>query len=105
MTAKLPSQETKLELVDVQEYAKKGLPKPPAVAYRILIDREPKVWNHPAITGAEILALVNKSPKEWTAVQRFADGHSEPIKPDEKVDLTPPGIERFVTMRREAQDG
>lgn len=105
MTANSPSQEPKLELVDVQEYAQKGLSKPPALAYRILIDRERKVWSHPAITGEDILALVNKSPQEWVAVQRFADGHSMAIKPDEKVDLTPPGVERFVTMRREAQDG
>ncbi len=100
-----PEPSDTLELLDVEEYAKAGRPKPPARSYRIRIDREMKVVHKKIITGREILALVNKTPEQYILSQKFPDGHVETVEADAKVDLGDPGVERFMTMRRDAQEG
>ena len=94
-----------LELLDVEEYAKKGTPKPPAKSYRLRIDRDHKVVHQRVITGAEILSLVGKTPEQYILSQKFPDGHVETIEAKTQVDLGDPGVERFMTMRRDAQEG
>ena len=94
------------EIIDVEEYAKAGWEKPQqARAFRIRIDRELRVVNQRIITGREILALVGKTPEQFILTQRFPNGQVKTIEANDKVDLADPGVERFMTMRRDAQEG
>lgn len=96
---------TQAEVIDVEEYAKEGRQVPPHRRYRIRIDRERFVVCEPCMTGAEILALVDKTPHEYLLSQKRRGGTAEPIKPDQKVDFTEPGIERFMTLPNDTTEG
>lgn len=93
------------DIIDLEEYAKKGRDVPRDRSYQIRIDRERFVVRHPSITGREILALVNKKPEDYLLHQRLRGGATRTIEADEKVDLTGTGPERFMTMKRETQEG
>jgi hypothetical protein len=99
-----PDQEV-VDLVDLEECAKTGRPVPRARRYQIRIDRERFIVNAPTITGREILRLAGKTPEEYLLHQRLRGGVTKSIEPDEVVDLTNPGPERFMTMKRETQEG
>lgn len=73
--------------------------------YKIKIDGEKYTVVKQMLTGEEILALVEKSYAEWTLNQKLRGGRRKPIKKDEQVDLAQPGIERFETVRIQAQQG
>jgi len=93
------------EIVDLEEFAKAGREVPRNRRYQIRIDRERFVVNRSTITGREILALVNKQPEDYLLHQRLRGGATRTIEPDDTVDLTGPGPERFMTMKRETQEG
>ena len=93
------------EVIDLEEYAKTGRDVPPDRRYQIRIDRERFVVHRPSITGQDILALVNKTPEHYLLHQRLRGGATRTIEADEKVDLTGKGPERFMTMKRETQEG
>lgn len=94
-----------LEEVEVEAYAKRGEPVPPAHRYVIRIDKETKIVTSPLLTGREILALVGKTP-ETHKLYEIVRGHQpKPIGPDETVDLRAPGVERFTTMPRDTTEG
>lgn len=94
-----------LGVVDLEEYAKTGRDVPRDRRYQIRIDRERFVVHHPSITGREILALAHKKPEDYLLHQRLRGGATRTIEADEKVDLTGKGPERFMTMKRETQEG
>lgn len=94
-----------LEIIDVEEFAKAGRPVPPHRRYRIRIDRERFVVDQPSLTGREILRLVNKTPAEFMLSQKFRGGEVKKIGPDEHVDLTRPGVERFMTLPLDPTEG
>ncbi len=96
---------TQAEIVDVEEYAKEGRLVPRHRRYRIRIDRERFVVCEPCMTGTEILDLVDKSPQEYLLSQKRRGGQAEPIAPDQKVDFTEPGIERFMTLPNDTTEG
>lgn len=93
------------EVIDLEEYAKAGRDVPLDRRYQIRIDRDRFVVHHPSITGREILALVNKTPEDYLLHQRLRGGATRTIEADEEVDLTGKGPERFMTMKRETQEG
>lgn len=93
------------EIIDLEEYAKANRPVPPDRRYQIRIDRERFVVNRPTITGREILALVNKKPEDYILHQRLRGGAPRTIEAEDKVDLTGHGPERFMTLKRETQEG
>ncbi|MDE0119102.1 MAG: multiubiquitin domain-containing protein [Bdellovibrionales bacterium] len=92
--------------VDLEECAKKDR-KPPKgqKSYRIKIDGEKYKVKEEKINGTEILSLVGKTYKEWSLNQKFCGGRRVPIKLDDFVDLTQKGVERFETVRKQAQQG
>jgi hypothetical protein len=94
-----------LEIIDIEEFAKSGRPKPPARSYRFRVDRANYVIREPKITGREILKLADKTPEEYILSQKFPGGQVKTIEAGEVVDLREPGVERFMTMRRDAQEG
>jgi hypothetical protein len=100
------SNATTIETIDVEEYAKAERPVPGhGCRYRIRIDRERFVVDKPCLTGAEILALVDKDPSQYLLSQKLHGGQVKRIAPDEKVDLTQPGVERFMTLPLDPTEG
>jgi len=90
--------------IELETFAKDGRPVPPGKRYRIRIDTARFVVESP-ITGRVVLALVGKSPNEWDLILKMRPQGQRPVGPDEPVDLTTPGVERFVTMKRQVMDG
>jgi len=73
--------------------------------YNIKIDGEKYTVVRQMLTGEEILAQVGKGYDEWTLNQKLRGGRRKPIEKEENIDLAQPGIERFETVRRQAQQG
>ena len=94
-----------IEEVDLEEYAKAGKLVPTARRYKLRIDKEHKVTENPEPSGRQILALVGKTPEAYTLSMKLHGGQAKPIGPDEKTDLRQPGVERFMTMPRDATEG
>lgn len=92
--------------VDVEEFALAGRLVPRARRYRIRVDRERIVVHVPSLLGREILRLAGRMPAEqWILSQRFRGGEVREVGLDEEVDLTRPGVERFMTLPREQTEG
>lgn len=107
MTADDAGQEPILEELDVEAFAR-AQPrdqKPRARTYVIRIDRETKRFNTPELTGAGILALVNKKPETHKLFQKFSGGKTEVVEPKEVVKFTAPGVERFQTIPKDTTEG
>ena len=94
-----------LEIVDLEEYARAGRKPPEARRYRIRIDRERKEVESPGLTGRQILALVGKTPEGYLLSQKFHGGRVDPVKPEQFVDFTAHGIERFQTLALDPTEG
>ena len=91
--------------IDVVECFRHGRTPPRGQKYRIRIDQETYVVNEEKVTGTQILALAGKTPADWALNQKFRGGRRERIKADDVVDVSQPGVERFETVRRQAQQG
>lgn len=86
------------EEVDLEQCAARGEKPPHAHTYVIRIDDERYRVNALSITGRDLLTLAKKQPPEaYTIDQIMHGGQRRMICPDQKVDLTAPGVERFVT--------
>ena len=93
-------------IIDLEKCAKSGRRPPKGQkGYRIRIDGEMKVAQREKMTGAEILALVNKNPEEWSLSQKFPGGRRERIEPRQSVNLAALGVERFETSPKQIQQG
>ena len=94
------------DVVDLEECAKKDR-KPPKgqSSYKIKIDGDKHKVSSQIITGVEILGLVGKTYDEWTLNRKFCGGRRKTIEKDEEIDLSEPGVERFETTRKQAQQG
>lgn len=93
------------DAVDVEECGRHGRRVPRHRQYRIRIDREKRIVEVRKITGRQILELVGKSYHEWALNRKLPDARRVRVEPDETVDLAEPGVERFETVRRQAQQG
>jgi Multiubiquitin len=69
-----------------------------ATSLTIQIDESQYQTEDPVITGQQILDLAGKHPSDqFLAYQVLTNGQMEGIRPDESVDLTRSGVERFLT--------
>lgn len=94
------------EVVELEEMAAAGKKPPKANKYAIRVDKDRIVFEKGNVTGREILEAAHKVPPEkYVLRQIFAGGGVEKIELDQNVDLTRPGLEKFKTMPRTAQDG
>ena len=91
--------------IDVEECGKHERRPPRGHKYRIRIDGTKHTVETAAITGAEILALVEKNDHDWSLNQKLHGGRRVRVQPEQEVDLCTPGVERFETVRRQAQQG
>ena len=94
------------EAIDLEECARHDR-KPPKGQqyYKIKIDGDKYKVDKPVLTGREILCLVKKDYKEWTLNQKFRGGRRKPVEEEQEVDFSQPGIERFETIKKQAQQG
>lgn len=90
-------QDDTAEEVDLEQCAARGEKPPHAHTYVIRIDDERHRVNALSITGRELLMLAKKQPPNAYTVEQIVRGKRHVVCPDQKVDLTAPGIERFVT--------
>ena len=92
--------------IDLEECAKKDR-KPPKGQefYKIKIDGDKYKVKEEKMKGTEILGLAGKTYDEWSLNQKFCGGQRVSIKPEDFIDFTQKGIERFETVRKQAQQG
>lgn len=101
------------EVIEIEDFAREGKPVPKGKRYRIRIDKDKRiridkdkfVVSQTTITGNELLSLVGKTADKYNVYLHVHGGQTKLIKPDEKVDLTAPGVERFTTMKIENTEG
>lgn len=99
------SSDADASLIDIEECSLHDRPPPKGKKYRIRIDRGKHRVDSTEITGAAILSLVDKTPTEWSLNQKLHGGKRIRIAPEEVVNLAQPGIERFETVPKQAQQG
>lgn len=68
------------------------------VKYKIMVDDIHLEFDHPIVTGKEILQKAGKIPTECFSLYQLLKGQDfEKISQNENVDLSKPGIEKFIT--------
>ncbi len=94
-----------IEVVDLEEYACSEKPIPTHVKYYLIrVDKE-KFRVQSPITAKEILIVAGLAPDDYHLQQKFRGGKREKLEPEQEVDLTKPGVERFESVPREACNG
>lgn len=73
--------------------------------FKIRIDKEKYDVGEPSLTGTQLLSLAGKQPGRFKIIQRLKGGQAKPIAPTESVDLTDPGVERFMTLPCDQTEG
>ncbi len=94
-----------MQVIDLEEYAREGKQPPTAEKYRIRIDKTTYEVDASALTGRQILSLAGRSPERFMLIERLHGGTTKRILPDEIVDFTTPGIERFTTLPLDQTEG
>ena len=102
-----PGEEAVLDdIIDLEEYAKRGERPPLAKGYRIRVNGEPYVVQRPKPTGREILTLAGLLPaEEYTLRVKLAGQKPHKVELDEHVDLRQPGVEKFKALPRDQTEG
>jgi hypothetical protein len=86
------------ELIDIEHYSNTKQKPPAGKRYQVKVDDQTIVFNKEKVTGLEILEAACRTPAEcYTLYQKLKDCDFEKVSLTEVVDLTKPGIERFVT--------
>jgi Prokaryotic E2 family E/Multiubiquitin len=93
------------DVIDLEEHFKAGKPVPRAKRYRIKIDKEYYVVDVPEMTGRQLLTLAGKTPAETFILQQKKAKQVTRIELDEAVNFVARGIERFMTLAKEANEG
>lgn len=95
-----------VEIEDLEICCREGRQPRCVRSYRIRIDKQHHVVHVSHMTGLQLLELAGKcEPSKWLIFQKLGGGELKKIEADEVVDFTTPGIERFVTLPREQQEG
>jgi hypothetical protein len=100
--------EVEVEEVDLEEHAKKGSldQAPKAKRYVIRIDKQKYTVLVPSMKGRTILELAQKLPPEqYKLTEKMHGGGAKTVPLDESVDFRGPGVERFMTMKRDQTEG
>lgn len=92
-------------IIDVEECAKRGEVPTKGASYRIRINKDTYVVDSETLTGRELLLLAGKTPVEQYMIHQKVKGELKDVQLDEEVDLTAPGVERFITQARDCTEG
>jgi hypothetical protein len=94
------------DIVDIEAHAKAGTKPPKAALYRIRVDKENLVVPGPMITGRAILEKAGKNPPErYRLDEKLRGGSTKKIELDDTIDLSEPGVERFMTLPLDQTEG
>lgn len=93
------------EVVDLEIYVRDQKRVPLARAYRIRIDKLHYTIETPTLTARDLLVLADKAPPEKYVLRQIVHGHPVKLELDDIVDFRTPGVEKFKTMLKTAQDG
>ena len=94
------------EVIDIEEFAKRGEPPPLAKAYRIRVNGEKFTVEKAEPTGREILTIAGLAPPEdYTLRVKQAGDRPRKVDLDETVDLRKPGVEKFKALPRDQTEG
>jgi len=93
------------EIIDVEQFGKSGNTLPRGRQYRIRVDKQHVVFDKEVVTGREILSAVGKDPQRFRLDQKLKGGETRKIEPDQEVNLTSPGLERFMTLPLDSREG
>src|SRR5580765_7114767 len=86
------------EIIDIEWCFKNEHTPPHGRKYRYRVDHEYRVTHHHEITGRKILEGVGKDPKEYILREKI-HGSYVTIEPDQVVDLSKHGVEKFKTIK------
>jgi len=92
-------------VIDHEECGRHNRQLPRGFKYSIRIDSVKHTVDSATISGAEILALVEKRTDEWSLNKKWHGGKRERVDADDQINLTHCGIERFETVPKQAQQG
>jgi hypothetical protein len=94
------------DIVDLEEYAKRGERPPLTKGYRIRVNGEQYVISDANPTGREVLTLAGLLPPEnYTLRVKVAGKPPQKVGLDEKIDLRQPGVEKFKALPRDQTEG
>ncbi len=90
-----------VEVVVIEEFAKRGEKPPRAKTYVVRIDKKTYHIHKPDPTGEELLAAAGKTSAGYKLYQVFRGKQPEPVAPGQHVDLRAHGVERFTTVPKD----
>lgn len=96
------------DYIDLEEFSKEKPHERPEKGkkYQIRVDRDKYVVHTDSLKGKEILELANKKPYDrYQLNQKYRHGQVKKIDYEDVVDFTEPGIERFMTIPLDQQEG
>ncbi len=96
------------EEIDIEEHGRSGSKDrhPHARRYVIRVDKTKYTVQVSHMMGRAILELAGKTPPEqYKLTQKFHGGVAKTIGLDEDVDFRAPGVERFMTLKRDQTEG
>ncbi len=100
------SEEVSDEVVDLEEYARKGEKPPNAKGYRVKINGDMYIFDDPTPTGREVLTKANLLPPEnYTLRIKLAGEKPRKVGLEENVDLRQPGVEKFKALPNDQTEG
>ncbi|MBT1697147.1 multiubiquitin domain-containing protein [Fulvivirgaceae bacterium PWU4] len=96
----------KKQVVDIEEFSKSGKPVPKGQQYLIRVDNQRITLTEYLITGEGILMIAGKNPPTRFQLNlKLRGGIVKRIGLNETVDLSEPGIERFMTIPMDQTEG
>jgi hypothetical protein len=94
------------EEIEIETQASGGARLPKARRYIIRIDKTKYTVDVAEMTGRAILTLAGKTPPEqYKLTEKFHGGAAKTIGLDEVADSRAPGVERFMTLKRDQKEG
>lgn len=94
------------DVIDLEEYAKRGERPPLTKGYRIRVNGEQYVISNASPTGREVLTLAGLLPPEnYTLRVKVSGKPPQKVGLDEEIDLRQPGVEKFKALPRDQTEG
>jgi hypothetical protein len=94
------------EEIEIETQAAGSARLPKARRYIIRIDKTKYTVDVAEMTGRAILTLAGKTPPEqYKLTEKFHGGAAKTIGLDDVVDFRAPGVERFMTLKRDQTEG
>lgn len=97
-----------LHEVNIEEYGKTCKPVPPALTYKVRVDKSFLNFHLHVTTGVQLLTKVNKLPVERYDLFKITNSNPQPQKINDlhaPINLREKCLVRFVTLPKEQQDG